>query len=80
MFFGDIDVLSNITDEIGMPSFCDLPEITEDALTQEMTGAGLTEPGPFYKQWKCIFGFVAQTSYVCVSPSLFISSPSRLCY
>jgi MFS transporter, FHS family, L-fucose permease len=47
-----------------MVSFCDLPEITEDALMEEMLGAGLSEPGPFYKQYRCIFGFVAQTCYV----------------
>jgi MFS transporter, FHS family, L-fucose permease len=47
-------------------SISDLPEITEDALTEEMLDAGLSEPGPFYKQYKCIFGFVAQTCYMYV--------------
>jgi FHS family L-fucose permease-like MFS transporter len=29
-----------------------------------MLNAGLDDPGPFYKQYRCIFGFVAQTAYV----------------
>ncbi|KAG7449792.1 MFS general substrate transporter, partial [Guyanagaster necrorhizus] len=44
--------------------FCDLPEITEDALSQEIHEAGITvDDQPFWKQWRCIFGFVAQTCY-----------------
>ena len=53
-------------------SFCDLPEITEEALTRELVASGgeaAADVGPFYKQYRCIFGFVAQTCYVCV-PSL----------
>jgi len=45
--------------------FCDLPEITEDALENEMKEKGVAEDiGPFYKQYRCIFGWVAQTAYV----------------
>ena len=51
-------------------SYCDLPEITEEALTRELTatnGAAAADVGPFYKQYRCIFGFVAQTCYVYVN-------------
>lgn len=45
--------------------FCHLPEISEDALAQEMQQKGLDDDiGPFYKQYRCMFGFVAQMSYV----------------
>ncbi|EIN11719.1 MFS general substrate transporter [Punctularia strigosozonata HHB-11173 SS5] len=45
--------------------FCPLPEITEDALTNEIKELGLKEDiGPFWKQYRCVFGFVAQTCYV----------------
>lgn len=48
-------------------SFCNLPEITEDALAEEIDEVGITDgQGPFWKQYRCIFGFVAQTAYVCV--------------
>ncbi|KAI5118839.1 hypothetical protein M0805_006159 [Coniferiporia weirii] len=44
--------------------FCHLPEITEEALTEELVAKGITEDvGPFYKQYRCIFGFIAQMSY-----------------
>ncbi|KAF8556322.1 MFS general substrate transporter [Imleria badia] len=44
--------------------FATLPEITEDALAEEIQGAGLQDDqGPFWKQYRCIFGFVAQTAY-----------------
>jgi MFS transporter, FHS family, L-fucose permease len=45
-------------------SFCDLPEITEEALTRELAAPGGEEAadvGPFYKQYHYIFCFVAQT-------------------
>lgn len=46
-------------------SFADLPEITEDALAEEMQDVGLhDDQGPFWKQYRCIFGFAAQTAYV----------------
>lgn len=46
-------------------SFAALPEITEDALIEEMQDVGLQDDqGPFWKQYRCIFGFVAQTAYV----------------
>ncbi|KAG6375437.1 major facilitator superfamily domain-containing protein [Boletus reticuloceps] len=46
-------------------SFATLPEITEDALEEEMQDVGLQEDqGSFWKQYRCIFGFVAQTAYV----------------
>jgi len=41
-----------------------LPEITEEALTREINDAGIEDIGPFYKQYRCIFGFVAQMAYV----------------
>ncbi|CDO70598.1 hypothetical protein BN946_scf184656.g13 [Trametes cinnabarina] len=45
--------------------FCKLPEITQDALAQEMHDVGLTnDKDPFWKQYRCIFGWVAQTAYV----------------
>ncbi|KAI0247807.1 major facilitator superfamily domain-containing protein [Lactifluus subvellereus] len=47
--------------------FCDLPEITEEALTRELAatdGAEAADVEPFYKQSRCILGFVAQTCYV----------------
>ncbi|CAL1707329.1 unnamed protein product [Somion occarium] len=45
--------------------FCDLPEITGDALAEEMHEVGLTnDDQPFLKQYRCIFGWVAQTAYV----------------
>lgn len=52
-------------------SFCDLPEITEDALAEEIDEVGITDgQGPFWQQYRCIFGFVAQTAYVCVCLAL----------
>ena len=53
-------------------SYCDLPEITEEALTRELAATGgeaAADVGPFYKQYRCIFGFVAQMCYVYVSLS-----------
>jgi hypothetical protein len=50
-------------------SFCDLPEITEEALTRELTatnGAAAADVGPFHKQYRCILGFVTQSCYVYV--------------
>ncbi|EPQ57691.1 hypothetical protein GLOTRDRAFT_39181, partial [Gloeophyllum trabeum ATCC 11539] len=45
--------------------FCDLPEITEDALEEEMHTVGIEKAQePFLKQYRCIFGWVAQTCYV----------------
>ncbi|KAH7909963.1 major facilitator superfamily domain-containing protein [Hygrophoropsis aurantiaca] len=45
--------------------FCDLPEITEDALAEEIHEVGITnDEAPFWKQYRCVFGFVAQTAYV----------------
>jgi len=44
--------------------FCDLPEITEDALIAEMADSGIDDSGPFWQQYRCIFGWVAQTAYV----------------
>ena len=46
-------------------SFCPLPEITGDALAQDMHEAGiLADEEPFRRQYHCIFGWVAQTAYV----------------
>ncbi|KAF8842984.1 MFS general substrate transporter [Paxillus ammoniavirescens] len=45
--------------------FADLPEITEDALVAEIQDAGIKDDqGPFWRQYRCVFGFVAQTAYV----------------
>lgn len=45
--------------------FCDLPEITGDALAEEMHEVGLRgDEEPFWKQYHCVFGWVAQTCYV----------------
>jgi len=54
-------------------SFCNLPEITEEALADEIYEVGIEDDaGPFYKQYRCVFGWVAQTAYVSV---LFTASP-----
>lgn len=58
-----------------MNSFCDLPEITEDALAEEIHQVGIEDDaGPFWKQYRCVFGWVAQTAYVYVRsrPSLHV--------
>lgn len=48
-------------------SFCDLAEITEEALADEIHEVGIEDDaGPFYKQYRCIFGWVTQTAYVSV--------------
>lgn len=48
-------------------SFCPLPEITEDALAEEIDQVGIIDgQGPFWKQYRCVFGFIAQTAYVYV--------------
>jgi len=45
--------------------FCDLPEISEEALAKEIHSVGIeSDKSPFWKQYRCIFGFVAQTAYV----------------
>ncbi|KAI0703379.1 MFS general substrate transporter [Cerioporus squamosus] len=45
--------------------FCPLPEITQDALAEEMHEAGMDQDSkPFLQQYHCIFGWVAQTAYV----------------
>jgi len=45
--------------------FCDLPEIGQDELAREMHAVGLrSDDEPFWKQYRCIFGWVAQTTYV----------------
>lgn len=44
-----------------------MPEITEEALSLEIHEAGIrVDEESFWKQWRCIFGFVAQTAYVYV--------------
>ncbi|KAG1751642.1 major facilitator superfamily domain-containing protein [Suillus paluster] len=44
--------------------FCDLPEITEDMLDEEIDEVGIVYgPGPLWKQYHCVFAFVAQTAY-----------------
>ncbi|VDC01671.1 unnamed protein product [Peniophora sp. CBMAI 1063] len=46
--------------------FCYLPEITEEALEHELEENGVTPKAEesFWKQYRCVFGFVAQTAYV----------------
>ncbi|XP_006460935.1 hypothetical protein AGABI2DRAFT_204277 [Agaricus bisporus var. bisporus H97] len=45
--------------------FCKLPEITGDALAAEIHEVGIrADEEPFWKQYRCIFGFVAQMAYV----------------
>ncbi|KAF9028117.1 MFS general substrate transporter [Hymenopellis radicata] len=45
--------------------FCQLPEITEEALAEEIHDVGIkNDQESFWKQYRCIFGFVAQTTYV----------------
>ncbi|PPQ89501.1 hypothetical protein CVT25_012173 [Psilocybe cyanescens] len=45
--------------------FCDLPEIEEEAILYQLPeGEGEVEAESFWKQYRCIFGFVAQTAYV----------------
>jgi hypothetical protein len=56
-------------------SFCDLPEITEEALADEIHEVGIEDDaGPFYKQYRCVFGWVAQTAYVFVLLQLVLST------
>jgi hypothetical protein len=58
-----------MTPTVARDSYCDLPEITEEALTRELTdtnGAAAADVGPFHTQYRCILGFVAQTCYVYV--------------
>ncbi|KAF8904376.1 MFS general substrate transporter [Gymnopilus junonius] len=42
--------------------FCNLPEIEEEATLYQLPGE--VEVEPFRKQYRCIFGYVAQTAYV----------------
>ena len=44
-------------------SFCDLPEIGEEVTSHVLVDQKVE---PFWKQWRCIFGFIAQTGYVYV--------------
>lgn len=52
-------------------SFCELPEITGEALAEEIHDVGIKgDIEPFYKQYRCLFGFVAQMCYwfvLCLS-------------
>ncbi|KZT11004.1 MFS general substrate transporter [Laetiporus sulphureus 93-53] len=44
--------------------FCHLPEISEEALSAAMANAGSkADQEPFWKQYHCIFGWIAQTTY-----------------
>lgn len=43
--------------------FCDLPEITEEALAEEINESKIGSPGPLWKQYHCVLGFVALTAY-----------------
>ncbi|KAG2148552.1 major facilitator superfamily domain-containing protein [Suillus cothurnatus] len=43
--------------------FCDLPEITEEALAEEINDSKVGSPGPLWKQYHCVLGFVALTAY-----------------
>lgn len=46
-------------------SFTPLPEIAEEAMAEEMHSVGIEKDGEsFWRQYRCIFGFVAQFSYV----------------
>lgn len=45
--------------------FCDLPEIKEEVTSHDVSNIyGDQKVEPFWRQWRCIFGFVAQTGYV----------------
>ncbi|KJA27669.1 hypothetical protein HYPSUDRAFT_178728 [Hypholoma sublateritium FD-334 SS-4] len=45
--------------------FCALPEIEEEYILQQIAPTGEAEaPESFWRQWRCLFGFVAQTAYV----------------
>ncbi|KAG1758300.1 hypothetical protein EDD22DRAFT_998782 [Suillus occidentalis] len=47
------------TSILTLNSFCDRPEITEDALVKEIDEVGITDgQGPFWQQYCCIFGFL----------------------
>ena len=49
-------------------SFCVLPEISEEALMKEMESKGFSrDVGPFIRQYRAIFGFIAQMCYVYAS-------------
>lgn len=45
--------------------FCHLPEITEEALSEEIHAVGMrADEESFWKQYRTLFGFVAQMAYV----------------
>jgi len=46
--------------------FCDLPEIEEEFILNQVVETGDVEKPTesFWRQWRCLFGFVAQTAYV----------------
>jgi hypothetical protein len=49
-------------------SFCHLPEIEEEFMLKQVhINSPDGTPEAFSKQYRCIFGFVAQTAYVCVA-------------
>ena len=53
-------------------SFCALPEIEEEFVLQQIASDGEpVAPESFWRQWRCLFGFVAQTAYVYVAVWLF---------
>lgn len=57
---GSITAGRYITEE-HITSFCDLPEIEEEAIIVQLSDEKIE---PFWKQYRCIFGSVAQTAYV----------------
>ena len=59
--------------------FCYLPEITEEALAEEIHAVGIVpDIAPFRQQYRTIFGFVAQMAYVFVLLSVYHSFLSLL--
>ncbi|OCH95138.1 MFS general substrate transporter [Obba rivulosa] len=53
--------------------FCDLPDITEDALAQEMHAAGINaDHEPFRKQYHCIFGCGAQVGVAALAVNYLV--------
>ena len=49
-------------------SFCHLPEIEEESMLKQVDiNSPDDSPETFWKQYRCLFGFVAQTAYVCVA-------------
>lgn len=65
-----LQIISALISVLIYLSFCPLPEITEEALEKEVAEAGIDPnavASSFWRQYRCVFGFVAQMAYVYVA-------------